>query len=51
MIILGIALLIAGLVFGYPLLVTVGVIVAVVGAVLLVLGRTGRSVGGRSHYY
>ncbi|MFD4351914.1 DUF6131 family protein [Nocardia sp. NPDC058519] len=51
MIILGAVLLIAGLVFGIPLLTTVGVIVLVVGVALLLVGSTGRAIGGRRHYY
>ena len=33
------------------LLLVLGVILLIVGAVLAVLGRTGRAVGGRRHYY
>ncbi|MEU4647444.1 DUF6131 family protein [Nocardia fluminea] len=51
MIILGAILLIAGLVFGIPLLNTVGVILLVVGVVLALVGSTGRAIGGRRHYY
>lgn len=51
MIALGLILLVAGFLLGIPLLTTLGVILLVVGAVLMVLGSTGRRVGGRSHYY
>ncbi|MFJ2664611.1 DUF6131 family protein [Nocardia fluminea] len=51
MIILGAILLIAGLVFGIPLLNTVGVILLMVGVVLALVGSTGRAIGGRRHYY
>lgn len=51
MIILGIILLIAGLALGIPLLVTAGVIVLVIGAVLMIAGMTGHAIGGRRHYY
>lgn len=51
MIILGVILLIAGFVFGINLLWTLGLILIVVGVVLMLLGRTGRAVGGRAHYY
>ncbi|MGW2661759.1 DUF6131 family protein [Nocardia tengchongensis] len=51
MIILGLVLLIAGFLLGIPILTTLGVIVLIIGAVLMVLGRVGRPVGGRSHYY
>lgn len=51
MIILGLVLLIAGFLLGIPILTTIGIILLIVGAVLMVLGRVGRPVGGRSHYY
>ncbi|WP_198347307.1 DUF6131 family protein [Nocardia terrae] len=51
MIILGIILLICGVVFGIPLLTTIGIIVLLVGAALMLLGAVGRPIGGRSHYY
>ncbi|MET9486111.1 hypothetical protein [Nocardia sp. NPDC006630] len=51
MIILGLVLLLAGILLGIPLLTTIGVVLLVAGAVLMVLGSTGRAVGGRSHYY
>ncbi|MFE3099076.1 DUF6131 family protein [Nocardia tengchongensis] len=51
MIILGLVLLIAGFLLGIPILTTLGVIALIVGVVLMVLGRVGRPVGGRSHYY
>lgn len=54
MIILGIVLLLVGLFIHSTvssLLTTVGVILIIVGVVLWVLGRSGRRIGGRSHYY
>ncbi|HYO02798.1 MAG TPA: DUF6131 family protein [Mycobacterium sp.] len=51
MIILGIILLIAGFVFGIPILWTIGIILLVIGAVLWILGSMGHAVGGRRHYY
>jgi hypothetical protein len=50
-IILGVILLIIGYVTGISLLYYVGGILLVVGVVLLVLGRAGRAVGGRAHWY
>jgi len=59
MIILGIVLVVLGLIlpslipafaFGH-VLVVVGIILLVVGLILAVLGRAGRAVGGRRHYY
>ncbi|MCP9274100.1 DUF6131 family protein [Mycolicibacterium arenosum] len=59
MIILGIVLIVLGLIlpalvptFAFAhLLVVVGVILLIVGIVLALVGRTGRAVGGRRHYY
>jgi hypothetical protein len=51
MIILGIVLLIIGFIAKVAILWTIGIILAVVGAGLVVLGSMGRAVGGRRHYY
>jgi len=51
MIILGVVFLLLGLVLGVPLLWTLGVIALIVGAVLMLLGSSGRAVGGRRHYW
>ena len=51
MIILGLVLLLLGLVFSAGILWTAGIIVLVVGLILLLLGRTGRTIGGRAHYW
>lgn len=51
MIILGIILLIVGFVFGIQILWTIGIVVLVIGLILMLLGSTGRAVGGRRHYY
>lgn len=51
MIILGILLLILGFVLKIAILWTIGIIVLIVGLVLLLLGATGRAVGGRRHYW
>jgi hypothetical protein len=51
MIILGLILLIIGYVAGISLLYYIGGILLIVGVVLLVLGRSGRAVGGRAHWY
>jgi uncharacterized membrane protein HdeD (DUF308 family) len=50
-IVLGVILLIIGFLASIPILWTIGIIVLVVGLILLLLGRTGRAVGGRAHYY
>ena len=51
MIILGVILLIIGFIAKIPILWTIGIIALVVGLILLVLGMTGRTIGGRKHYY
>jgi uncharacterized membrane protein HdeD (DUF308 family) len=51
MIILGLVLLLIGAIASIPILWTLGVILVIVGVVLLVLGRAGRQVGGRAHYW
>ena len=51
MILLGLVLLLLGLVLQIGMLWTVGVIVLIVGCVLMLLGRSGRGVGGRAHYW
>jgi hypothetical protein len=51
MIAVGVILMLLGFLFGIPLLWTVGIVLLVVGAILLIMGSTGRAVGGRRHYY
>lgn len=51
MIIVGLVLMLLGLLLGIPILWTLGIILAVVGLVLLLLGRSGRTFGGRAHYW
>jgi Family of unknown function (DUF6131) len=51
MITLGVICLILGLIFGIPILWTIGIILVVVGVILALLGVTGRAIGPRSHYY
>jgi len=48
---LGIVLIIIGVLASIPILYSIGVILAVIGAVLFVLGSMGRAVGGRRHYW
>jgi predicted acyltransferase len=50
-IILGLVLLVLGFLFHISILWTIGIILLVVGAVLLLLGSMGRAVGGRKHYF
>jgi hypothetical protein len=51
MIVLGIILMIIGFVAGVTLLWTIGLILLIIGAVLSLLGSTGRPVGGRKYWY
>ncbi len=51
MIALGVVLLIIGFIAKVSIIWTLGIILVVVGAILAVLGATGRQVGGRAHWY
>lgn len=51
MIVLGVILLVIGFIIGIPVLYTIGIILALAGVVLAILGGTGRRVGGRAHWY
>lgn len=51
MIILGIICLVLGFIFGLPWLWTIGIVLVVIGAILWILGATGRAVGGRKVWY
>ncbi|HEY2502472.1 MAG TPA: DUF6131 family protein [Mycobacterium sp.] len=51
MIILGIVLLIAGFLLKISILWTLGIVLVVIGAILAILGSTGRAVAGRRHYF
>jgi hypothetical protein len=50
-IILGAILLVVGFLLGIYLLWIVGAILLVVGLILFLVGRGGRTVGGRAHWY
>jgi membrane protein implicated in regulation of membrane protease activity len=49
--ILGLILLLIGWLTGIGILTTLGIILLVIGAVLWILGSTGRPVGGRRYWY
>ena len=51
MIVLGIILFIVGFVAKISILETIGVILAVIGVALFLLGSTGPAIGGRRHYW
>lgn len=50
-IILGVILLVIGFLTGIGILWTLGIILAVIGAVLWGLGAMGHAVAGRKHYW
>jgi hypothetical protein len=51
MIILSIILLIIGFILKITILWTIGIIVLIIGAILMLLGMAGHAVGGRRHYF
>jgi hypothetical protein len=51
MIVFGIILLLIGVLAKIAIVWTLGIIVLVVGLILLLLGSTGRAIGGRRHYW
>ena len=51
MIVLGLVLLLLGFLLKISILWTIGIVLIVIGAVLYLLGSTGRAVGGRRHWY
>lgn len=51
MIVVGLVLLLIGFLAHIPILWTLGIIVLLIGLVLVVLGASGRAVGGRRHYF
>ena len=51
MIVVGLVLLLLGLLLAVPILWSLGVVVLIVGVVLMLLGSTGRAIGGRRHYW
>ena len=51
MMLLGLILLLIGLVTGVGILWTIGLVLVIVGLVLMLLGRSGRTIGGRAHYW
>jgi hypothetical protein len=51
MVVLGAILLVIGFIAKISILWTIGIVLVVVGLVLALVGRTGRKVGGRAHWY
>jgi Family of unknown function (DUF6131) len=49
--VLGLILLLIGLLADIGILTTLGIILLVIGAVLWILGSTGRPVGGRRYWW
>jgi hypothetical protein len=50
-VIIGLVLLVIGYLADIGILVTLGIILLIIGAVLWILGSMGRPVGGRRHYW
>jgi hypothetical protein len=50
MIVLGLVLMLIGFIAGIPILWSLGILLAVIGLVLMVLGKAGRGIDGRGHY-
>jgi hypothetical protein len=51
MIIVGLVLLLLGFLLGIYFLWVIGLVLLLVGVVLLLLGRSGRPMGPRNHYW
>ena len=51
MLTIGIVMLLLGFLLGIPILWTLGTVLTVVGAVLMLLGTLNRQVGPRRHYW
>jgi hypothetical protein len=51
MLILGVVLMLIGFLLGIPILWVIGIVLAVVGAVLWIAGSVGHEIGGRRHYW
>ena len=51
MIVLGVVLMLIGFITKIPILWSLGIVVALVGIVLVLLGAAGREIGGRRHWY
>lgn len=51
MIIIGLVLMLIGFLTKIVILWSVGIVVALIGLVLLLLGAAGREIGGRKHYF
>lgn len=51
MIVLGLVLMIIGFIGGIAILWSIGIVLALVGLIFLLLGRTGREFAGRRHFF
>lgn len=51
MIVTGVVLILIAMVFNIPILYTIGIVLAVAGAALWILGALGRAIGPRPHYW
>jgi hypothetical protein len=48
---LGVICLVLGFVLSIPVLWSIGIVLVVVGLIFVLLGATGRAIGGRRHYF
>jgi hypothetical protein len=46
-----VVLLIIGFIFALKIIWILGIIALVIGAIIAIMGATGRAVGGRSHWF
>lgn len=51
MIVIGIICLVVGFIVGLPWLWTIGIVLAVIGAIFWILGAMGHAIGGRKVWY
>jgi len=51
MILIGVVLMILGLLTGYAILWSIGILIVIIGLVLWLLGALGHAVGERRHYF
>jgi len=51
MIVLGLILLILGFILKVSILWSIGIALVVIGAILAIVGGTGRKIGGRAHWF
>lgn len=48
---MGVVCIVLGYLLAIPVLVTVGIVLAVLGVVLIIVGATGHAIAGRRYWY